>query len=84
MLVAVPNLEYLQYRTYFVDVLALELLEELVETFILSFNADGFEDFLDLLSGRAGVATETEQEVCCEVLHFECCCTKSQSWLRAQ
>ena len=56
---------------YLLDVLALELGHELVETLTLSVNTDGGEDGLDVL-GRGGlVASEVEKEVSCEVLHFE-------------
>jgi hypothetical protein len=56
---------------YLLDVLALELRKELVETVTLGVNTDGGEDGLDVL-GRGGlVAGEVEEEVGCKVLHFE-------------
>lgn len=57
--------------SYLVDVLARELRDELLKTLILGLNADGAEDSLDILSRGGGVAAEGEQEVSCEVLHFE-------------
>lgn len=54
--------------THLVDVLALELREELLQTLVVSLNADGLEDALDVLCAWAGVATEAEQEVCCEAI----------------
>lgn len=56
---------------YLLDVLAGELRDELVEALTLSVNTDGGEDGLDVL-GRGGlVASEVEEEVSGEVLHFE-------------
>lgn len=59
------------YSPYLVDVLALELRQELGQAVIISLNANGAEDRLDVGSGGRGVATEGEEEVSCEVLHFE-------------
>jgi hypothetical protein len=55
---------------YGVDVLALELSEEGDETVRVSLNSDGAEDSSDVGGGWALVATEGEEEVCCEMLHF--------------
>ena len=56
---------------YLVDVLALELRDELVETLVIGVNTNGRENTLDI-SGRGGsVASEGEEEVGCHVLHFE-------------
>lgn len=55
---------------YGVDVLALELGDEGVETVRVGFNSNGREDGGDVSGGRGLVATEGEEEVCCEVLHF--------------
>jgi len=55
---------------YLVDVLALKLRDELVKTLLIGLNSNGFENSLDVVGRRGGVATETEEEVCCEVLHF--------------
>jgi hypothetical protein len=63
----------LRYITYLVDVLALELRKELVKTIAIRFDSHGVEDGLDVFGRRAGVATESQKEVCCEVLHFELC-----------
>jgi hypothetical protein len=54
---------------YFVDILALKLRDKSRETLIITLDTDGFEDALDVLLGRRGVAPEGEEEVCCEVLH---------------
>ena len=57
--------------TNLVDVLALELRDELVETLVIGVNTNGRENTLDI-SGRGGsVASEGEEEVGCHVLHFE-------------
>lgn len=56
-----------------VDVLSIELLDESVETLVVDLNADRLEDGSDVLSGRGGLSTDGEEEVCCEVLHFDCC-----------
>jgi hypothetical protein len=56
--------------SYLVDVLALELGEELGEALLISLNTDGAENLLDVRSGGGGVATEGEEHVCCDVLHF--------------
>jgi hypothetical protein len=45
---------------YLIDVLALKLREELLEAVIISLNADGLKDTLDVLCAWAGVATEAE------------------------
>jgi hypothetical protein len=39
--------------------------------YALTFDTDRFENFLDVLGGRRGVATEGEEKVSCEVLHFD-------------
>jgi hypothetical protein len=73
--------------TYLVDVLALELGDELVKALAVSLNADGLKDLLlwcqswshrirkyanlDVAGRGRGVATEAEEEVCREVLHFD-------------
>lgn len=56
--------------TYFLEVLAVELRDELGEALLISFDADGLEDGLDIVLRRRGVSAEGEEEVCCEVLHF--------------
>jgi len=58
-------------RTYLVDVLALELGEESVEAVAVGLNADGLEDGGDVSGRGRGVAAEAEEEVGCEVLHFD-------------
>lgn len=65
-------------KSYLVDVLARELRDELLKTLILGLNADGAEDSLDILSRGRGVAAEGEQEVSCEVLHFESFCKEEK------
>jgi hypothetical protein len=54
---------------YLIDVLALELAKQRFETVLVSFDADCAEDALDVFGGWGGVAAESEEEVCCEVLH---------------
>lgn len=61
----------LRGASYLVDVLALKLGEELLQALIVSLNANGGEDTLDVGGGGGLVATEAEEEVSCEVLHFE-------------
>jgi hypothetical protein len=56
---------------YLLDVLAGKLRDELVEALTLSVNTDGGEDGLDVLGRGRLVASEVEEEVCSEVLHFE-------------
>lgn len=58
-------------KSYLLDVLALELGDELVEAVALSVDTDGGEDGLDVLGRGLLVAGEVEEEVGCEVLHFE-------------
>jgi hypothetical protein len=58
---------------YLLEILALELGDQGGETLIVSLDSDGLEDLLDVLLGGGGVATDGEEEVCCEVLHLECC-----------
>lgn len=57
------------YDSNLVDVLALELLEESVETLIISLSTDGGEDILDVAGGRRGVSTKSEKKVGSKVLH---------------
>lgn len=57
---------------YLVDVLAVELGDELVQTIGVGLNTNRFKDLLDV-SGLGGlVAAKLEEENSCEVLHFEC------------
>ena len=56
---------------YLVDVLALELRDEGLETGLIGLNTDGLKDSLDVGSGGGGVTTESEEEVGREVLHFD-------------
>jgi hypothetical protein len=56
---------------YLVDVLALQLVEERVETVAVSLDADGLKDSGDVLGRRGGVATEGEEEVSRQVLHCD-------------
>lgn len=59
---------------YLVDVLALELRDELLETGVIGLNTDGLKDSLDVGSGGGGVTTESEKKVGREVLHCDCGC----------
>lgn len=53
---------------YLVDVLALELGDELLETLSIWVDADGLEEFGDVAGAGAVVATEAEEEVCREAM----------------
>lgn len=53
---------------YLVDVLALELGDELLETLSVWVDADGLEEFGDIFGAGAVVATEAEEEVCSEAI----------------
>lgn len=66
-------------KTDLVDVLALELRDELVEALVIGLNADGLKDSLDVLGRGGGVATEAEEKVSGEVLHFDCGISGSES-----
>ena len=57
-------------NTYSIDVLALELGDQLLETVILSLNANGRENLLDISGRRGGVATDLEEEVSSNVTHL--------------
>jgi hypothetical protein len=57
---------------YLLEVLAVELGDQGGETLIIGFDSDRVEDLLDVLLGGRGVATDGEEEVSCEVLHFDC------------
>ena len=62
--------EYCRVATHLLEVLALELGDDLLETVGVSVNADGGEDTLDV-GGRGGlVAGEGEEQVSGEVLNF--------------
>lgn len=56
--------------SYLVDVLALELGEELLETLVISIDTDGFEEFGDVFGAGALVSTKAEEEVCCEAVEL--------------
>jgi hypothetical protein len=56
---------------YLVDVLAFELADEGVETVVVSLDTDGAEDLLDVLGRGRRVAADGEEQVSCEMLHFE-------------
>lgn len=67
MSIAVEFMEF----AHLVDVLALELGEELLETLVVRLNADRLENGLDVGSRGGGVAAEGEEEVGSEVLHLD-------------
>jgi hypothetical protein len=54
-----------------VDILALKLGEKGGDTVLISLDADGGENLLDVGTGRRGVAAELEEKVSSEVLHFD-------------
>lgn len=57
---------------YLVDVLAVELGDELVQTLGVGLNTNRLQNLLDI-GGLGGlVAAKLEEENSCEVLHFEC------------
>jgi hypothetical protein len=58
---------------YLVDVLALKLGDQSVQALIVSLDADGLKDGLDISGRGGGVATKAEEEVSCEMLHCERC-----------
>ena len=57
--------------TNLLDILALKFGKELAETFLISINADGRENTLDILGRRRGITGKAEKEISCEVLHSE-------------
>lgn len=58
-------------RSYFIDILALQLLEKFGETLFVGVNPNRGQDILDVAFRRVGVASEAEEEICCEMLHCE-------------
>jgi hypothetical protein len=66
-----PRLATIYTITNLVDVLALELSNELLEALVVGVNTDGRENLLDVGGGGRLVASKGEEEVGCEVLHFE-------------
>lgn len=57
--------------TYLVEVLALELRDQALQAGVISLDANGLEERLDVGGGGAGVATNGKEKVSCEVLHFD-------------
>lgn len=56
---------------YLLQIFTLEFLYQFLKTLFVRIDADGGEDALDVFGAGGGVAAETQEEVCCEVLH--CC-----------
>lgn len=56
---------------YLLEVLALKLGDESLDALGISLDSNGLENGLDVLCGGGGVATDGEEEVSCEVLHFD-------------
>lgn len=56
--------------SYLLDVFSLEVFEKLLESVVVGLNADRVQDTLDIFGGGALVATEAEEKVSCEMLHF--------------
>lgn len=56
-------------HAYFLQVLAVKFLDQLVQAVGVGLDADGRENALDVFSRGRGVAAEAEEEICCEVLH---------------
>ena len=69
---------------YLVDVLALKLGDEHVETVAVGLNTNGVEDLLDVGGGGGLLAAEGEEEVSCEVLHGDGVLEGSRSAWRIQ
>ena len=59
------------FRSYLVNVLALELRDELLEALLIGLDTDGVEDLLDVGGRGRGVAAEAEEQVSRKVLHFD-------------
>lgn len=57
--------------THLLNVLALKLRDELLQTLLVSVNANRPKDSLDVVSRGRGVAGKAEEEVSSEVLHFD-------------
>lgn len=60
--------------SYLCQVLALELRDQLLQPLIVRFDANRFENAFNVGSGWGGVATKTQEKVCCEMLHFAGSC----------
>ena len=56
-------------QSYLVNILALKLGDQAVEAAVVSLDADGAQNLLNIGCRRGGVSTEGEEEVCCEMLH---------------
>ena len=56
--------------THLVDVLALELGDELLNSGILGLDADSGKELLDVASGGGGVTAGLEEQVSSQVLHL--------------
>lgn len=63
--------------SYLVDVLALKLRQQLAQALGVDLDSDGLDDLLNVIGGGLVVAAESEEEVGCEVLHFERFCMRS-------
>lgn len=58
-------------NAYLVDILAFKLRNEFVQAFVVSLNADGFEDAFDVGSRGRGVATKAQKQIRRQMLHRE-------------
>jgi hypothetical protein len=58
-------------HSYLVDVLALELGQELAQAVGVGLNSNGVKNLLDIIGRGLRVAALDEEEVSCEVLHFD-------------
>ena len=61
----------MRIETHLIDVLAVEFSQELGQSLFVGINTDRLEKTLDVGLGRAGIATEAEEEVSCEMRHFD-------------
>jgi hypothetical protein len=55
---------------HLVNGFSFELRDELVETLVISLNADGANEFLDVRSRGRGVSTDLEEEVGSKITHL--------------
>jgi hypothetical protein len=58
-------------RTYFVDVLASELRDQLFEAVLICLDTDSAKDLLDVGGGGCGVTTDLEEEVGSDMAHLQ-------------
>ena len=57
--------------TYSVDVLALQLADQGLETIFVRLNTDSTKDLLDVGGGGVSMASHLEEQVCSDMAHLE-------------